>query len=56
MFPSWTESVTKKRPLEAEGDMARGDHDNDMDVQISELLKNKDFEMDAVEDPSHQPG
>lgn len=33
--------------------MARGDHDNDTDVQRAELLKNKDFEMDVVQD---QPG
>lgn len=39
--------------------MARGDHDNDMDVQICEPMKiddNNDTTMDAVEDYSRQPG
>lgn len=39
--------------------MARGDHDNDMDVQMYEPMKIDDINdttMDAVEDYSHRPG
>lgn len=39
--------------------MARGDHDNDMDVQLSEPMEsndNRDVAMDDVEDYSRRPG
>lgn len=49
-------SPTKKRRLEAEGDMARGDHNDDMDVQKSEPMEiNDNLQMDAVEDCSRRP-
>lgn len=57
MFPFQTESSTKKRRLESEGDMASGDHDDAMDVQFSEPMEIIDsLEMDAVEDRLHRPG
>lgn len=57
MLPYWADFHAKKRRLEAEGDMARGDHDDHMDVQISEPIElNEDLEMDAVEDCSLRPG
>lgn len=50
MFSFWTASPTKKRRLEAAGDMARGDHDDNIDIQISEPMEiNDNLEMDAVE-------
>lgn len=37
--------------------MARGDHDYDMDVQISEPMEiNDNIQLDAVEDSLHHPG